>query len=545
MCSAMFPSANSQQRLSVAGTSDGNSSKKVPLRPGHSLMDWIRLTKSGKDLKGTGPRMLRISEEQLAKHNRVDDLWLAIRGMVYNVTSYIKYHPGGVEELMRGAGKDATTLFEEVHRWVNYESMLKECLVGKLIETVEKTASSSTMLAPPNLSASNLDPIGVNKLKPVVNTDSDIPRITIEDFTPQIEPSVSDGKITPNHDWYQNDKFVYFVLYCKSSSLKKEQLVCDIEEKRASLDVILSDVMHTYKIELSRFVVPIVDLMFTKSGKAQLSLKKSIPGERWQTLGSVHHSKSNFFTQNLANIRFCECTIVEKAPLTHDTSHYKVALPESRWLSVPIGHHTYIKVAVEGMDVMKPYTPVLPSLIDPKCMMNMDQNLHFVIKHYEMGVITSMLKHLVVGDKIWLSTSDGDFNFAQYSTTQSVVLLAAGTGITPMVKVIHHLLHNTEQCYVHLVFFNKNQRDIIWRSEFETLEKMFPSRFYVTHVLSQPEESWEGQCGRISRELLQSYVDKNSFITSTAFLICGPKQFSKLGLEIVNNMGFCNIHEFQ
>lgn len=44
----------------------------------------------------------------------------------------MEYHPGGWDELMKGAGKEATDLFNEVHRWVNYESMLQACLVGKL-----------------------------------------------------------------------------------------------------------------------------------------------------------------------------------------------------------------------------------------------------------------------------------------------------------------------------------------------------------------------------------------------------------------------------
>jgi cytochrome b involved in lipid metabolism len=30
------------------------------------------------------------------------------------VTSYLDFHPGGIDELMRGAGKDATALFDEV-----------------------------------------------------------------------------------------------------------------------------------------------------------------------------------------------------------------------------------------------------------------------------------------------------------------------------------------------------------------------------------------------------------------------------------------------
>lgn len=79
-------------------------------------MDWIRLGSSGKDLTGVGSAAgsLSITLTELKQHDRVTDGWLAIRGKVYNVTEYMNFHPGGVEELMRGVGKDATNLFDEV-----------------------------------------------------------------------------------------------------------------------------------------------------------------------------------------------------------------------------------------------------------------------------------------------------------------------------------------------------------------------------------------------------------------------------------------------
>ena len=107
-------------------------------------MDWIRLTKSGKDLTGTGGKLLRVSKTELKKHNTRKDAWMAINGKVYNVTAYMEYHPGGWDELVRGAGIDATDLFNEVHRWVNYESMLAACLVGKLVEDSEMVAAATT-----------------------------------------------------------------------------------------------------------------------------------------------------------------------------------------------------------------------------------------------------------------------------------------------------------------------------------------------------------------------------------------------------------------
>jgi hypothetical protein len=60
--------------------STGNPRNKVALRPGHSLMDWIRLGNSGKDLTGVGGIPRDVPGSELAKHNRREDAWLAIKG---------------------------------------------------------------------------------------------------------------------------------------------------------------------------------------------------------------------------------------------------------------------------------------------------------------------------------------------------------------------------------------------------------------------------------------------------------------------------------
>ena len=53
---------------------------RVVLKPGHSLLDWIRLGKSGKDLTGVGGKQRDVTSEELAKHDKNDDLWMAIKG---------------------------------------------------------------------------------------------------------------------------------------------------------------------------------------------------------------------------------------------------------------------------------------------------------------------------------------------------------------------------------------------------------------------------------------------------------------------------------
>ncbi|KAK7756901.1 hypothetical protein SLS62_000917 [Diatrype stigma] len=114
------------------------SSGKVTLEPGCSPLDWARLANDpASDLRGLPPGTpyLRVPPSRLRAQNgrRGRDAWTAMGGRVYNVTPYLRFHPGGQAELLRGAGRDGTRLFGEVHPWVNYETMLASCLVGVLV----------------------------------------------------------------------------------------------------------------------------------------------------------------------------------------------------------------------------------------------------------------------------------------------------------------------------------------------------------------------------------------------------------------------------
>ncbi|GAA6000929.1 cytochrome b5-like heme/steroid binding domain-containing protein [Rhodotorula paludigena] len=102
---------------------------RVRVEKGFSQLDWARLNRSGEvDLRGGVTELRRITPAEMAEHNTRDDCWQAYGGKVYNVGPFLKFHPGGVGEMMRGAGKDVLA-----HAWVNYETLLENCLVGFLV----------------------------------------------------------------------------------------------------------------------------------------------------------------------------------------------------------------------------------------------------------------------------------------------------------------------------------------------------------------------------------------------------------------------------
>ncbi|EME44031.1 hypothetical protein DOTSEDRAFT_71735 [Dothistroma septosporum NZE10] len=55
------------------------------------------------------------SLEEVAKHNKKEDLWIAVKGVVMNVTDWVDEHPGGPQALFSHMGRDASEEFEMLH----------------------------------------------------------------------------------------------------------------------------------------------------------------------------------------------------------------------------------------------------------------------------------------------------------------------------------------------------------------------------------------------------------------------------------------------
>ncbi|XP_063120880.1 cytochrome b5 reductase 4 isoform X4 [Rattus norvegicus] len=303
--SQAFPAPGSQQRVASQGRS------KVPLKQGRSLMDWIRLTKSGKDFTGLKGGLIEVTEEELKKHNKKDDCWICIRGFVYNVSPYMEYHPGGEDELMRAAGADGTDLFNEVHRWVNYESMLKECLVGRMA------------------------------VKPAVPKGM-LPKSQVTDTLPREGPS------SPSYDWFQTESSVTIVIYTKQKNINLDSVIVDLQDDSLRAEAVIKD--HSYLIHIGlshevqeNFSVRVIENV----GKIEIVLQKK-ETVSWKCLGDPLEKHDSFIPKKDTGLYYRQCQLISKEDVTHDTRLFCLMLPPSTHLQVPVGQHVYLKLSVTG-----------------------------------------------------------------------------------------------------------------------------------------------------------------------------------------------------
>ncbi|KAL2129046.1 hypothetical protein VTI74DRAFT_8303 [Chaetomium olivicolor] len=103
-----------------------------PSTPGKISVEWAGASEAPKaqvsapaaapkaEAKSNDPKSFTIPDkeytmEEVAKHNKKDDLWVVVKGVVLDLTNWLDDHPGGPQALLNFMGRDATEEFEMLH----------------------------------------------------------------------------------------------------------------------------------------------------------------------------------------------------------------------------------------------------------------------------------------------------------------------------------------------------------------------------------------------------------------------------------------------
>lgn len=502
--------------------------KKMVLGKGYSLMDWIRYSKTTPNIAGNNGVIRPIPYDELAKHNTEDDCWMAIHDKVYNVTPYMKYHPGGIDELMKGAGLNATEIFNDVHPWVNYHSMLERCFIGKLVgKPKEETKSESTQ------SSASLK---------VIDLKSDNLKLAVPE---------SDMPTLPAFDLYHTLDTINIVIYTKWKEMKSEYVIVDqissnkvFNNLSLVLFVYIKNDVFKLATDNNLSVKNEYKVNVGKDGKVEIILLKIDKNLTMNINKNIFTCETVPNTQSGVGYRVCE--LIKKTRVTHDTDIYVFDLPETTRMCVPLGYHIFLKFFNSPDDYpVKPYTVINSSFFDQDQMQINGKRVYLMIKHYfSEGYFTSKLRNIKIGSKIQISNFTGDFKMERLLDCDELVLICAGSGFTPMISLLIEAVKIDTIKSIHLLFFNKRLRDILWHDEIKQLEEKYPDKLNVTYCLSKPDTDWQGKSGRINIDLLKECVVEK--INKPLFAVCGPKAFTDFTIKLIKESGFqaSTIHPF-
>nr|XP_034834355.1 cytochrome b5 reductase 4 isoform X2 [Maniola hyperantus] len=491
------------------GSATGNPRNKCVLQPGHSLMDWIRLGNSGKDLTGVGGRIRPVTPAELAAHSTQKDAWLAIRGRVYNISHYLAYHPGGPEELMRGAGIDATELFDKIHPWVNYDSLLAKCLVGPLRFDRPDAEELFDITNPSPKSDRLREPSKAQELvrKSMENLANCITPVR-KKITAKSEENVKGPLVNPGGSARITDG-VLFIEVATNGWLRTIKLVPEEALKE-----------------------PLQLRVYSESGKVEVIALKAA-SKVWKNIGETTYGAA----VPISSPRSVNCRVMHVERVSHDTTLLALC-PETGPVLVPLGYHVRVHHRVNDKECVRSYTPVG----DHWDRFGSDLSaLKLTVKRYDTGALSPHLADLRAGDSLTLSGPYGNFQLQKLKQVKIIYLIAAGTGITPMLGLIKFMLtRSNPRCErVHLLFFNKTEEDILFREHFEEIAKQ-DERLNTIHILSTPTSSWTGYEGRIKSEILSKVITNESVSREEKphfACVCGPTEFTHTAIDLLKSLG--------
>ncbi|MCG3166299.1 MAG: 1,2-phenylacetyl-CoA epoxidase, subunit E [Bacteroidia bacterium] len=182
------------------------------------------------------------------------------------------------------------------------------------------------------------------------------------------------------------------------------------------------------------------------------------------------------------------------------------------------GQYITLKIQLNGEEVRRSYSVCSSPLVN--------EPLRVAVKQVKDGRMSTYLNtQLKAGDMLEVMTPMGSFHSAMNAANKkNYVLFAGGSGITPMLSIIKTVLIAEPQSTLVLLYGNRDEASIIFKTELEKIVADNKSRVKMVHVLEHSQEA-EGSLFRgimlpeKVKALIENYV---GFNLDNEFFICGP-----------------------
>ncbi|EAW12887.1 putative cytochrome b5 reductase [Aspergillus clavatus NRRL 1] len=456
--------------------------------------------------------MPEFTVEDVALHKSRDDLWVIIHGKVYDLTQYLRDHPGGADVLIDVAGTDATAAYEDVGHSEDADEIMQTYLIGTVKDAqqfVRKAAVRVIQAVPPPVVATAAK--SSSRTRAVVTTGSAAGLLSLLYC---LRPR--NGSLQP-----QNTIREAFARLPRGTHL----LPAAITNLRlphggfvngfAAAALISATIGTIAAVQLSKLTQ--IDSGFAKYPPHMKSRRLPKPDP---------HNIPGFLVPK----DYKTLPLVQKDVLAPNVYRFVFQLPNATdIIGLPIGQHVAIKAIVNGQTVSRSYTPTSN---------NLDRGrLELVIKCYPDGLLTGQyLANLQVGEEVLFRGPKGAMKYKP-NMCKRIGMIAGGTGITPMYQLIRAICEgDTDTTEISLVYANRGEEDILLRVELEAFARKYPKQFRVYYMLDNPPKGWKYGKGYVTPQIMEAYLPKSA--ADTKIMLCGPPGMVNAAKKGLGGLGF-------
>ena len=166
---------------------------------------------------------------------------------------------------------------------------------------------------------------------------------------------------------------------------------------------------------------------------------------------------------------------------------------------------------------------------------------HITVKRIKEGRVSNHLNEAIrAGMELRVLGPSGNFTVQPHSLRQRrLVMIAGGSGITPIMSILETVLRSEALSEVTLLYGNRGWDDIIFRDRLAELVAEFGARLRVDHVLEEPPTGWEGGAGLLCPEVLGARLDAHKAVDprTDRYFLCGPTPMMDAAHEVLAQRG--------
>ena len=204
-------------------------------------------------------------------------------------------------------------------------------------------------------------------------------------------------------------------------------------------------------------------------------------------------------------------TVVAVREETHDSKSF-VLKPNMHWQGISAGQHVGVNVEINGVIHKRRYSLSRAEATDADAA----KTIQITVKRVDGGLVSNYLHdHISEGDVIGLEAADGDFVLPA-EVPSKLLVLTAGSGITPVFSQVATLLNEGYQGDIEFVHYVRTEVDRIFGEQLEALAARH-SNLSVQWCYSEGERSEHFSAEQIAQRVAD-YQERHA-------LLCGPAGF--------------------